>query len=87
LLQKQQKQQKQQQQQQQPSPQEPASSSAAEVPAEPVTREFSALGSKVVESNVVFKGPEDEPDFWEGNQFEVGPAAAASLQQHEPAMN
>jgi hypothetical protein len=66
-----QKQQKQQQQQQQPSPQEAASSSAPEVPVQPVTREFSALGSKVVESNVPFKGPEDEPDFWEGNQFEV----------------
>ncbi|KAF6266759.1 hypothetical protein COO60DRAFT_1473359 [Scenedesmus sp. NREL 46B-D3] len=64
------KDQQQQQQQQQPSSQEVASTSAAEVPVQPVTREFSALGSKVVESNVPFKGPEDEPDFWEGNQFE-----------------
>jgi hypothetical protein len=71
-----QKQQKQQQQQQQPSSQENASSSAPEVPVQPVTREFSALGSKVVESNVPFKGPEDEPDFWEGKQFEVSAAAA-----------
>jgi hypothetical protein len=57
---------------------------------QPVTREFSALGSKVVESNVPFKGPEDEPDFWEGNQFEVSPAAARSQHnciqwQFEPA--
>ncbi|WIA29065.1 hypothetical protein OEZ86_011577 [Tetradesmus obliquus] len=66
-----------QQEQQQSTPQEAApapaaapSSSAPEVPVQPVTREFSALGSKVVESNVAFKGPEDEPDFWEGNQFE-----------------
>jgi hypothetical protein len=60
-----------QQAQQQSTSQEAASSSAAEVPVQPVTREFSALGSKVVESNVPFKGPEDEPDFWEGNQFDV----------------
>lgn len=35
-----------------------------------MTREFTALGSKVVESNVAFKGPEDEQDFWEGEKFE-----------------
>jgi hypothetical protein len=35
-----------------------------------VTREFTALGSKVVESNVAFKGPEDDQDFWEGEKFE-----------------
>jgi hypothetical protein len=68
--------QKQQQQQQQQSTQEAASSSAPEVPVQPVTREFSALGSKVVESNVPFKGPEDEPDFWEGNQFDVSSPAS-----------
>lgn len=35
-----------------------------------MTREFTALGSKVVESNVPFKGPEDEKDFWEGDRFD-----------------
>jgi hypothetical protein len=29
-------------------------------------------GSKVVEQNVAFKGPEDQEDFWEGERFEVG---------------
>lgn len=35
-----------------------------------MTREFTALGSKVVESNVAFKGPEDQQDFWEGEKFD-----------------
>lgn len=47
-----------------------AAPEAPEVPSSPVTREFTALGSKVVESNVSFKGPEDEKDFWEGEQFD-----------------
>lgn len=70
-----QKQQKQSRKQQSSSPEpvaaETASSSeVAAAPSEPVTREFTALGSKVVESNVAFKGPEDEKDFWEGDKFD-----------------
>lgn len=70
-LQKQQEQQQSTPHEAAPAPAAAPSSSAPEVPVQPVTREFNALGSKVVESNVAFKGPEDEPDFWEGNQFEV----------------
>lgn len=46
------------------------SGAGVETPSTPVTREFNALGSKVVESNIAFKGPEDEKDFWEGEQFD-----------------
>lgn len=35
-----------------------------------------ALGSKVVETNVPFTGPEDKEDFWEGEKFDV------SIQHH-----
>lgn len=59
---------------QQPSQQPEASTSVppeAAAPVAPVTREFRALGSKVVESNVSFTGPEDQQDFWEGEKFEV----------------
>eukprot|EP00878_Enallax_costatus_P018942 GHUV01019967.1.p1 GENE.GHUV01019967.1~~GHUV01019967.1.p1 ORF type:complete len:135 (+),score=25.84 GHUV01019967.1:157-561(+) len=47
----------------------PSSSDAA--PQQPVTREFRALGSKVIETNVPFKGPEDQEDFWEGDKFDA----------------
>lgn len=58
-------------QQQQSSQAQPAASTSAPAPEQaPVTREFTALGSKVVESNVAFKGPEDQQDFWEGEKFD-----------------
>lgn len=68
---------RQKQQKQQPSPAEPAASTSTpaepvpSTPASPVTREFTAFGSKVVETNMPFKGPEDEKDFWEGDQFDA----------------
>jgi hypothetical protein len=40
-------------------------------PQQPVTREFRAFGSKAVETNVPFKGPEDQEDFWEGEKFDA----------------
>jgi hypothetical protein len=50
-------------------------------PASPVTREFTAFGSKVVETNMPFKGPEDEKDFWEGDQFDGEPKGTAHMGQ------
>lgn len=35
-----------------------------------IRREFSSLGSKVIETNQSLAGPENEPDFWEGDKFE-----------------
>lgn len=46
-----------------------------------MTREFTALGSKVVESNMPFKGPEDQEDFWEGEKFEGEQQQACFMQQ------
>lgn len=42
---------------------------AADEPA--FTREFTAFGSKVIESNKAFDGPESQPDFWEGEKFDA----------------
>lgn len=36
-----------------------------------VNREFQAFGSKVIETNQEFTGPENEPDFWEGEKFDT----------------
>ncbi len=36
-----------------------------------ITREWTSLGSKVIESNQGFDGPENQKDFWEGENFEV----------------
>jgi hypothetical protein len=36
-----------------------------------VYREFKSLGSKVIETNQPLAGPENEKDFWEGEQFDV----------------
>lgn len=36
-----------------------------------VTREWTSLGSRVIETNQKFTGPEDKEDFWEGAKFEV----------------
>ncbi|KAF8072878.1 hypothetical protein HT031_000538 [Scenedesmus sp. PABB004] len=54
-----------------PAPGAEASTSAPAAPEQAVTREFRALGSKVVETNAPFRGPEDAPDFWEGERFEA----------------
>lgn len=58
----------QQQQSSEPSTSAPA---AEQQQSAEIKREFTALGSKVVESNLPFKGPEDEKDFWEGDQFDA----------------
>eukprot|EP00877_Chromochloris_zofingiensis_P002845 jgi/Chrzof1/12561/UNPLg00513.t1 len=36
-----------------------------------VTREWTSLGSRVIETNQKFTGPEDKEDFWEGAKFEA----------------
>jgi hypothetical protein len=60
----------QQQQSSQPAEASTSAPAAAAPEQSPVKREFTALGSKVVETNVPFKGPEDEQDFWEGEKFD-----------------
>jgi hypothetical protein len=62
-------QQQQQQQQQGAGPPNPEAASTSGAGA--AQREFRALGSRVVESNVAFQGPEDMPDMWEGENFDV----------------
>jgi len=37
-----------------------------------VVREFKAFGGRVIEADGKLSGPEDQPDFWEGEKFEVG---------------
>jgi hypothetical protein len=42
-------------------------------PLEPgVVREYKAYGLRVIETNDNFRGPEDEADFWESEDFTVG---------------
>eukprot|EP00955_Chlamydomonas_euryale_P052307 355115-Chlamydomonas_euryale.AAC.6 len=36
-----------------------------------MTREYKAFGMRVIEANDSIKGPEDELDFWESDNFEV----------------
>jgi len=54
---------------------EPSSSGQNDVAAaqygSKVYREFKSLGSKVIETNQPLPGPEDEKDFWEGEQFDA----------------
>lgn len=59
----------QQQQQQEEAPAQPSSTEPAGQPK--VLREFRAFGGKVLETDEKLTGPEDQPDFWEGEKFDV----------------
>lgn len=54
-----------------------------------VVREYRSLGSKVIESNASLSGPEDQKDFWEGEQFDVsgtwGKCSSATPRPAQPS--
>ena len=50
-----------------------------------VHREFKAWGVRVIESNESLTGPEEEKDFWEGEQFQVGEEMVAMVVPWHPS--